>query len=310
MPSISQRYAFFYALSRGDKESLEILHKGGVPWSVTHPDSEDTPIHAALTHERPDMLAFFEDKGCDLNAKNAVGETPLHLAVRVNRAKDVAFLLENGANPSLTNNDGNTPYQEALKIGNLKILNMLATHSTKVKREYPIDALGNTELHHAVIKRDLKRVKELCAAGANVNAKNKYNIAPIEYAPTKECKTEEIKILDELIAHGANLEETKYSIVQSAAFFGHTQMLKYLATRGLSMDPAITHVLFTPGYEDKFKDCVEFLKDWQSNPNKYIGVSSSEPDKTSSKEETITSPRKKAPSSGKFFKPIKLGRSH
>ena len=51
-----------------------------------------TPLHLAVEADQPRTLAVLIDSGCDVNARNRVGDTPAHVAARGGRAACVRLL--------------------------------------------------------------------------------------------------------------------------------------------------------------------------------------------------------------------------
>lgn len=96
--------------------------------------------------------------------------------------------------------------------------------------------LKNTPLHHAVIKGDYKLVKNLLDSGADINAKNIYNITPIHEAVLYNRK----KIVKLLAKYKADIEaEELYdgcTPLMIAVAYGRVHLVKLLLSFGASRE--------------------------------------------------------------------------
>ncbi len=83
------------------------------------PNSKDengyTPMHAAASYNRKEILSYLISKGGDANIQDGDGDTPLHQAETVEIAK--ILLGEGNADPNTKNSEGNTAL-EALQEDN------------------------------------------------------------------------------------------------------------------------------------------------------------------------------------------------
>jgi ankyrin repeat protein len=70
--------------------------------------SGSTPLHTAITFNKPKMVQLLIDAGTDLSIKNNEGSTPLHNAAFFCRIDMVKMLLEAGADKTIKNNYGMT----------------------------------------------------------------------------------------------------------------------------------------------------------------------------------------------------------
>ncbi len=89
----------------GDLDQVKSLVEGGV--SVNAADEVGyTPVQAASSWRRMDVLKWLVDNGGDVTARDEDGDTVLHIT----ETADVAdFLMSKGASPETKNNMGLTP---------------------------------------------------------------------------------------------------------------------------------------------------------------------------------------------------------
>eukprot|EP00736_Rhodelphis_marinus_P002341 Rmarinus@m.17217 len=64
-----------------------------------------TPIHAAASYARMELLEYLVENGADVNIRDNDGDTPLHFC---EEAAPLQWLLDHGADLALTNDEGKT----------------------------------------------------------------------------------------------------------------------------------------------------------------------------------------------------------
>ncbi|MBZ5635731.1 MAG: ankyrin repeat domain-containing protein [Acidobacteriia bacterium] len=115
------------------------------------------------------------------------------------------------------------------------------------------DSDGTTALMHSVIESDVKMMKLLIDAGANVNAKNALDSTALMYAATNLAKTRL------LLDAGADVKATgkRGATPMSVAVtgFGSTPVLKLLAAKGAKPEDR----LMTPAAQKGDLDAIRFL---------------------------------------------------
>ena len=133
-------------------------------------NAKDDEGATALTRhvERGDVAiveALLKAGAEGLNAQNTDGETLLMTAVRAGRTDLAKVLLAQGADPNLVDVLGDT----ALVLAYEKGLSEIEALSRGVKPAEMMPAVRNAWLRAAIVKKDELKVKELLAAGADVN---------------------------------------------------------------------------------------------------------------------------------------------
>ncbi|NXE65168.1 NFKB1 factor, partial [Calcarius ornatus] len=97
-------------------------------------------------------------------------QTPLHLAVITKQAKVVEDLLKAGADVSLLDRHGNSVLHLAATDGDDKILSLLLRHEKVSTMVNLPNAEGLSAIHMVVMANSMSCLKQLIAAGVNVNA--------------------------------------------------------------------------------------------------------------------------------------------
>jgi uncharacterized protein len=98
-----------------------------------------------------------------------------------------------------------------------------------------IEADGTTALHHAVQRADADTVRALILDGANVNAKNRYGIAPLQVAAT----VGNAAIVEQLLQAGADPNTATpegETALMTAARSGDPVSVRMLVTRGANVN--------------------------------------------------------------------------
>ncbi|XP_027532931.1 nuclear factor NF-kappa-B p105 subunit isoform X1 [Neopelma chrysocephalum] len=139
-------------------------------------DNGDNVLHLAIIHLHSELvknlLEVMPDLNYDdiINMRNDLYQTPLHLAVITKQAEVVEDLLRAGADVSLLDRHGNSVLHLAATEGDDKILSLLLKH----EKISPMVNLSNGEglcaIHMVVMANSMSCLKQLIAAGVNVNS--------------------------------------------------------------------------------------------------------------------------------------------
>ncbi|NXI38931.1 NFKB1 factor, partial [Galbula dea] len=163
---------FDYAVT-GDVKMLLAVQRH---LTVVQDDNGDNVLHLAIIHLNAELvknlLEVLSGWNCNdiINMRNDLYQTPLHLAVITRQAEVVDDLLKAGADVSLLDRHGNSVLHLAATEGDDKILNLLLKH----EKIPPMVNLSNGEglcaIHMVVMANSMSCLKQLIAAGVNVNA--------------------------------------------------------------------------------------------------------------------------------------------
>ena len=136
-----------------------------------------TPIHAAASAGRADILSPLIQHGADVNGRGEYGDTPLFLASKAARIEAGKFLLDHGADIEARNEFNNTALIYAILWGDIEFARMLLERGAMVDARCNSDS---TALHFAV-SRGIEFVRLLLEHGADVNARNEGGKTPSKY---------------------------------------------------------------------------------------------------------------------------------
>ena len=200
----------------GDAAKVRLLLSKGA-----HPDARSklgrTPLLIAAAYDGATEAArLLIEKGADVNARDKSGISVLEQAASSNHIELVRLLLAKGADVNTADEGGFTALMAAASNGgrNAAMVKLLLGHGAAVNvksgdtaemvKNGPI-ALGHlTPLHLAAGQANYEAVEALVNAGADVNAKDVRNAAPLVFAVATDHANPNIVKL--LLARGAERE--------------------------------------------------------------------------------------------------------
>ncbi|KFQ73515.1 Nuclear factor NF-kappa-B p105 subunit, partial [Phoenicopterus ruber ruber] len=144
--------------------------------TVVQDDNGDNVLHLAIIHFHTELvknlLAVMPDLNYNdiINMRNDLYQTPLHLAVITKQAEVVEDLLKAGADVSLLDRHGNSVLHLAATEGDNKILSLLLKHKKISQMVDLSNGEGLSAIHMVVMANSMSCLKQLIAAGVNVNA--------------------------------------------------------------------------------------------------------------------------------------------
>ena len=96
------------------QRSIPVLMKGIAERTINMRDIKGrTPLHVACEHDRPELVSFLIERGCDQSALNSDGQLPLHVAAAHSSFEIVK--LVSCCDVNRQDNAGNTPFHLACK---------------------------------------------------------------------------------------------------------------------------------------------------------------------------------------------------
>ena len=141
-----------------------------------------TMLHHAAKENRPDIIEFLVNSGCDIDAGDDEGQTPLHKAAMFANVESVKHLLEKGADANKVDNSGHMPLHTAIITGgDIEVVSALVTKSDmRIRKDDGQNALHLAIRYHKVDSIDLmlkhSQAPELITATCN------YGYTPLHLA--------------------------------------------------------------------------------------------------------------------------------
>jgi ankyrin repeat protein len=226
-------------------------------------DKGMTPLMAAATMGRTEIVRTLLAKGADPNAKDNFGWTALIYAAWQGHTDTVAALLKGGAevNISESREQELTPLHVAIGSGNLDVVQLLLNSGADVNKPHAGDTaliraakegnkdivrailakevdlnaqdfFGNTALSEAVDDEQVEIVQMLLESGVDVNVHEEMNgLTPLMYAARDGNKI----IVQMLLAKGAEVNSKGTSgqtALRFAEFFRHPEVSLLLKQAG------------------------------------------------------------------------------
>lgn len=190
--------ALHWAAYRDDAAMVRALLAAGADIKAKTRVGDITPLFMSAKNGNAEVLGLMLKAGADVNSTDAVGTTPLMLAAASGKIDGVKVLLDAGAKVNVKDlNTEQSPLMFAAAFGRASIVKLLIERGaelnavSKVSEVMPREARrteggapgrrgrgmpdrmgGMTALHLAAREGHLEAVRELVAAGADINKPN------------------------------------------------------------------------------------------------------------------------------------------
>ncbi|KAJ3065723.1 hypothetical protein HDU99_004079, partial [Rhizoclosmatium hyalinum] len=171
---------------------------------------------------------LLQEKGADIEAKDAQDKTPLQLAVENRHADMVEMLLDNGAQLESKDAVGWTALHGAAWNGQRELVQALLNRGADGNAE---SMLKRTPLHIAAWSGDLQMAKMLVAKGSQLEIRDTEGKTPLIMAAEKG----QLEVVSYLLDLGANIMAHGIwgqTSLHRAAENGHLHVIKFLVVKG------------------------------------------------------------------------------
>jgi ankyrin repeat protein len=201
----------YYVALNGFVEGAKLLLDRGAKIGFQHYVSKATPIMAAASADKTEMVGYLLDRGADIESADVLGTNALLLAANGLMYNTAALLLERKANVNAfvkTTGDNALMYainqsRKEKEKESIRMMNLLIDKGININFQGP---QGNTALMYAsgwgVVTKNPERARILLDKGAKVNLQNKKGETALMMAANRG-HVETAKLL---IERGANLE--------------------------------------------------------------------------------------------------------
>ena len=180
----------YYAIGKGNLDSLNILIANGVEVNTKNPPWGETALHFAIRRGKTEAAKLLLEAGANISAKDDTGLTALHRAAQSAEGDIVKLLLDKGAKIDAKDDEsGSTALHHAARFGNKDVAEMLIAKGARISAKD--DESRFTALHHAARFGNKDVVEMLIAKGARINAKDKQGHTPLYVAVNHDHKVAE-----------------------------------------------------------------------------------------------------------------------
>ena len=203
--------ALYYVALNGFVEGAKLLLDSGANIGFQHYVAKTTPIMAAASTDKTEMVGYLLDRGADIESADVLGTNALLLAANGLMYNTASLLLERKANVNAfvkTTGDNALMYainqfRKEKEKDSIRMMNLLIANGIDINFQGP---QGNTGLMYAsgwgVVTKNPERARILLDKGAKVNLQNKKGETALMMAAYRG----HVDTAKLLIGRGADLE--------------------------------------------------------------------------------------------------------
>lgn len=266
--SVDRNTPLLLAAKRGQAEMVKLLVEAGAETNA--PDNGHRPLDFAAESGNAEVVQFLITHGARVNVNSTCCLGALHLAAARGALDAIRVLLAHGAEPNAVGDSNHTPLFSALDGGRQTeegeprqaardaILRALIEAGAKVNW---VASDGDTPLTVAVESGNLRAVRILLEAGANVDVKNRNKESPIGLARQREIAA--------LLALSSSKIEAKDGLVllERAAGDGWAEVADALVNHGVSVKGESGNVALKEAVVKGYTEVVKVLLQAGAHPN-------------------------------------------
>jgi len=194
-----------------------------------------TPLHWAAVFGYSTIVSVLLNSRVDASSSDSAGATPLHYAAVNNFAETAEVFLSCPYIKDEADNEGRSAFLWAASSGADDSISCFIQHGVDLMQ---VDQLGTTAVHVAASAGHTSTVQLLLKSGCAslMNAKDLMKRTPLSHA----CEMGRIKIVEALIASGANINDVQdrdgLSLLHWAAIGGHADVCQFLINADIDVD--------------------------------------------------------------------------
>ena len=187
-----------------------------------------TPLHLAAIYDHKEIAEVLIAAGADVNAKNNRDMTPLHQAARSGRNEIAGLLIAKGADVNAKDENSLTPLDQATQRKKTETANLLRKHGGKRSPEISI--------HEAAKTGNIEVVKQHLASGGDVDAvDDEWSMTPLFFAANEG----HVQVAEFLISAGADVNAKNRfdrTPLYRAAYWGKKEIAEILIAKGADVN--------------------------------------------------------------------------
>ena len=191
------------------KEAVDQRHIAAIRLLLEHkadPNAKDnwsyTPLLSAVWSESTEIIKLLVKHQADINGKNTAGTSLLRRAVDQKSIAMTKLLLELKADPNIKDRHHQDPLFSAIRSGSVEIIELLIKHGADINGKPRTEYAEYAPLAYAVMYHQDAAVRILIKAGANINKKDRYGVSILHKAARRGMP----RVIEALIEAGADLE--------------------------------------------------------------------------------------------------------
>jgi ankyrin repeat protein len=216
-------------------DRARLLLRHGADVNLATANFGETPLMSAASLGSVPLVRLFLEAGADINHQDRDGETALFQAVKEGQLAVVRVLLQAGADVNTKTREGQTPLALAAEMGNAQLFALLQQGGARDRKDTQARGLDEESLRQAAEKGNLRQVRQLLRAGADVNARKQHGSAPLWHAADQG----HWEVVRELLRAGAKPDlrgEYDSTPLLKAAEGGYPEVVRALIEAGADVN--------------------------------------------------------------------------
>jgi len=247
------------AVRAGDLAAVRAaLESGAVDMAAAEPDGT-TALHVAVQRGHLELATLLISRGAIVDAATRYGVKPLYLAAERGDARIVETLIEGGADVNAATPQGVTPLMVAARTGQPETVAVLLGRGARASVNVQEGWRGQSALMWAAGEGHVPVIRQLAAAGADLQARSKSGFTPVLFA----VRNGHLPAIEALLTLGANPNDrVERQQAQAGAEGGGTSRPRQPEGPAEPATSALGMAIINAYY-----DVASMLLDWGADPN-------------------------------------------
>lgn len=232
------RQAIHIAAYKGNHRIIRVLLSHHAEKNCIEPDLNLTPLHVAVFSGQIEVVKMLVDSQADLNAQTLEGKTPLDLAKEQLEAQSEKAMKEKYSQIADILTQTNKQTLDAFAASNEladkhthpeSLLSLSSKNSsTKTRVQIQSESSGESRLHRAALKGDIREMRVLIMQKVDINARDRYGETPLHIA-SRAGQESAVELLLQYKANVIAANKEGQIALELAKTAGHTKAIRLLS---------------------------------------------------------------------------------